>query len=494
MCDMVGHKALARYQSLNDAFRMFHTTMGREDLQELFQNIHMSSSSADRFFDLMDSDGSGILDSLELRGLIGQYIKPGERTPRDPAKSVQAMKLAKAEVNLQQLGEIIGVKAGQKYRNVKDCFRYLDADHDGNITRRECMNFMEVFGFPTSVGAQVFKMLSSESGDSDYIDYNTFLRTFGPYITPGYKGMWKQEKQVPARKMSRAQVELHQLGELIGCKASQKYRNVRDCFRSLDYNHDGTISRGECIQFMETFGLPSSVGERVFSLLGEAGGDEEFIRFTTFVSTFGPYIVPGYNDSWMKGKFTVLQPRVFNTGPPTPPQTPSEGSAPSQPQRPSSAQPLGRQNTPVTARGIPAGEYLPVKVMAMDGSGVKAQKACRPRSAGCSATTASGATSVASYTSGAGPAVPEDVRTKKRQPDPRPPSRPPSRQRPWARRAKTATRSKGGSEELQSAMPATCPHCSMPLIGPRSPGSEDAASQVKDDKLASALEDCWSVL
>ncbi|CAE8640235.1 unnamed protein product [Polarella glacialis] len=200
MCDMVGHKAATKYKTVNQAFRLIDTdhdgVVEKIELRVLFQKFHLTEAASDRFFDLMDLDGNGYVDFHELTQVIGPYIQPGYAVPasrpkklkpsaKTAAKMDKTLEERKRDAEISQLGEIMGTRAHQKYKHVRDCFRFVDEDKDGLVERHECVRFLESFGFDKKVGDRMYDMML-EKCQHHKVDWTTFVHTFGPYITPGY--------------------------------------------------------------------------------------------------------------------------------------------------------------------------------------------------------------------------------------------------------------------------------------------------------------------
>lgn len=196
-----------------------NSRVARSEVQELFRRINLPEEYADRFFDSLELDETGQVDYLEVTGIIGPYIQSGYTAPtrslsRGP-RSTSAPRIVSEERNkaheLQQLCQIIGAKAHQKYRNVTECFRYLDEDKTGWVTRANCRRFIEIFGFPPSVGDSVFDILlddGSENPNPDgQVSFLKFVDVFGPFVQPGYnqKPVSFQRKVAPESFLTRSQ-------------------------------------------------------------------------------------------------------------------------------------------------------------------------------------------------------------------------------------------------------------------------------------------------
>eukprot|EP00438_Fugacium_kawagutii_P021103 Skav205926 [mRNA] locus=scaffold123:961942:968264:+ [translate_table: standard] len=118
----------------------------------------------------------------------------------DPSRKVQVVQTW--TVDLTKLADIIGTKARAKYRDTRNCFRWLDEAKTGFVTRQECVQFMEVFGYNSSIGGPV-----TTAGQQVYtallrpgqleVDFPSFLRFFGPHIHPRYEDIAKQHEVLP---------------------------------------------------------------------------------------------------------------------------------------------------------------------------------------------------------------------------------------------------------------------------------------------------------
>lgn len=194
LCIQAGQKAATRFRTVTRCFlnvNRMNGLMGRQALRDLFFTFHMPVHIADRFFDLLDRDRTGWIEYWDVTQIIGQHIQPGHRLPDrvGPAWHKVTAQNYEDEHNqaaLHQLCEVIGAKAHQKHRNVRSCFRWVDDDKDGLVSRTEFLRFVKLYGTQESVAHHIFGLLAARSGIPDAIDYNTFLGQFGPYIQPGY--------------------------------------------------------------------------------------------------------------------------------------------------------------------------------------------------------------------------------------------------------------------------------------------------------------------
>lgn len=215
LLELVGAKAAARFSSLQQCFRNLDSdSNGKvevDEIRRLLRIFHMPESAADQFFEHLDTEKTGSLDFQVVADVIGSYIKPGyggrrHATARPKAYAAPQVPCVNApmpysnvqvpggEVDLNQLADIIGAKAKAKYRKTRDCFRWLDEAKTGIVTRTECNQFMEAFGYPACIGEQTYNALLLP-GQKE-VDFSTFVRFFGPHIHPRYEEVVELREQL----------------------------------------------------------------------------------------------------------------------------------------------------------------------------------------------------------------------------------------------------------------------------------------------------------
>lgn len=205
LCELVGRRAALRYKTVHRCFlgldRDHNGWVDRPELRDLFQTFNLPSSKADRLFDLMDFDGSGVISFDELRAMIGPHIQPGYKAPsRREATPRGSMQMRKQEAEIHQMCQTIGLKAYLKYRNARDCFRFLDENKDGMVSAEEMCRFVEVFGFPRSMGFPLHSLLARrEASGQEVVDYEAFMDFFSPFIRPGH-GATDSVRSDPSRR------------------------------------------------------------------------------------------------------------------------------------------------------------------------------------------------------------------------------------------------------------------------------------------------------
>merc|ERR1719316_2606773 len=152
-------------------------------------------------------------------------------------------------------------------------------------------SFLRGFGWGEDTADRIFALLDQD--DSGEIDFLEFVGLFDPILGTSYKS--QATSRAPAIKGLEdrgLEKKLHQIARIVGDKMHLKFKNVRDAFRALDLDKDGTVSRQELQMFFAGFGLPKEAADTVFTALDEDGSEN--VDYSEFMGLFGPIIAPGH--------------------------------------------------------------------------------------------------------------------------------------------------------------------------------------------------------
>lgn len=233
ICEQIGSKAASRYKSLRQCFLHIDADhdgrLDRKELHRVFRSFNMPEDHADRFFDILDTNGDESIDYEELRSLLGPYIQPGYQVA-EPRKSdtVQATYLGDARetsvrartsdsvqsadvpsavaseygeviverspynasdgMQARQLCEMIAMKAAQRHKSARECFRTMDHNKDNVLSKEEVVNYVTQFGFGPKVGLRIFESIARSHSfyEEGVVDYKVFMENIGRFIVPGY--------------------------------------------------------------------------------------------------------------------------------------------------------------------------------------------------------------------------------------------------------------------------------------------------------------------
>jgi len=219
---------------------------------------------------------------------------------------------------LRTICEEIGFKAAQKFGTVREAFRYLDADHDGSISKSEMEYFFRAYNYPSSTADRFFNKLDKDG--SGFVEYGEFMKFVAPYVqpeqfyTPGPSqcpspecssgvstrapspiggisvGSGGNIASTGGARQEALSKDLTDVLKFIGRKASEKFYHARDVFRYVDSNGDGQISQGEIRWFFRAFNLAEASADEFFKRFASSGGVDYF----EFVQVLGPYLdLPG---------------------------------------------------------------------------------------------------------------------------------------------------------------------------------------------------------
>lgn len=204
---------------------------------------------------------------------------------------------------LKTISEQIGMKAAQKFSTVRQAFRYLDADHDGKISRSEMQYFFRAYNFTSDIADRFFSHLDKDG--SGEVEYTEFMKYVAPHVQPSQN----ESSQPPSECCSSASTrapsplplavseksvgpEIQTMLEFIGKKSKEKYHHAREVFRLVDCNDDGSISRKEMRYFFLVFNMPEESADKVFDHLG--GDVAAELNYYEFVRFLGPFLdLPG---------------------------------------------------------------------------------------------------------------------------------------------------------------------------------------------------------
>eukprot|EP00397_Hematodinium_sp_SG-2012_P009167 GEMP01009243.1.p1 GENE.GEMP01009243.1~~GEMP01009243.1.p1 ORF type:complete len:545 (+),score=80.84 GEMP01009243.1:39-1673(+) len=338
--DEVGHKVALKFRRVRDAFRFVDADkdgiISRTEIRHFFRTLNIDEARADRFFDSLDVNGSGEVDYLEFKKFFGAIIQPdygygrgddfgypsgsktarhGMRfTPRQPAAFADSLNQiycprlkggtlhvsSSIPEDLRKVCYLIGEKAPQKFRTVREAFRFIDTDHDGLVSQAEMHGFFRAFNIPPEMADKMFQYLDKDH--SNHVDYNEFVHHFGQYIQPGYR---LERDAVPVAEVRArfpvggrpniavpdSRKELDKILRVITEKAAVKWRLARDCFRYVDTDHNGFVTRDEVRGFLGTFSLPHYTADLLFKAL-DTDNDGK-VNYNEFVDYFAPHIQPG---------------------------------------------------------------------------------------------------------------------------------------------------------------------------------------------------------
>jgi len=285
---------------------------------------------ADRFFDLMDTDGKGQIDFQTFLTFMTPVIEEGKiadswddaasDSTREPSRSSSAQDVI-GEITENGMSpneefyhelQLIHLKAPQRFAHAKDLMRYLDADNDGYITRDEIRHFFRAFSLPTEAADRLTQRLGSVAAGQ--VQYQKFVSFVGPSLDmlPGMQAVMTSRNMTEAWELSEHRAvrtwassrsasicdrtdslpemkkELQELMQDIGRKLPLKFRHVRDAFRPLDLSRDGRITRSEMRAFLRGFDWSENLADRLFDLLDVDRLEE--VDYNEFVSRFVPVL------------------------------------------------------------------------------------------------------------------------------------------------------------------------------------------------------------
>jgi len=275
---------------------------------------------------IMSARNSTVTSGISKNSFTGSQTARIPRTAIDLQfldidRTKESIELPKAltsreDQEFQEILELIGRKAAEKFTKARDVFRFVNGGRDGTIDREEMRYFFRFFNLRKEVADKFFERLDADnSGD---VSYEEFLKYVWPYVVPGeeIKGQaspkggleektiplipaddhrnacWANDSEDAAKKRLRAldqvkgiKKELRDAMEDIERKLEQYFRRARDAFVIIDLSRDGKISREEMRFFFERFGWSQRVSDELFELLEKDEHGE--VDYASFMALFG---------------------------------------------------------------------------------------------------------------------------------------------------------------------------------------------------------------
>eukprot|EP00929_Paragymnodinium_shiwhaense_P035367 TRINITY_DN19098_c0_g1_i1.p1 TRINITY_DN19098_c0_g1~~TRINITY_DN19098_c0_g1_i1.p1 ORF type:complete len:659 (+),score=120.10 TRINITY_DN19098_c0_g1_i1:52-2028(+) len=243
---------------------------------------------------------------------------------------------SKEERELHQVCEQIGLLAPQKFSSIREAFRFLRPDHNGQVARSDVRYFFRAYGVDRVQADRLFCLFDKDG--TGFADCQTFVAHLRQYIQPD--GDWSETAAAtssssslpgagsavsskPATPRSGSgsmqcsqqlnlsaqhaefanelggalvQREFGQVLQLVREKAPGRFANAREALRFVDIDYDGRITRDEVRLFFRAFGIMEDISDRIFDRL--AGCFEKDVKATcdyhSFVKVISPYLdLPG---------------------------------------------------------------------------------------------------------------------------------------------------------------------------------------------------------
>lgn len=177
----IGEKLPIKFRHNRDAFRALDLNRNgricRTEMRSFFGGFGENEDVADYVFDLLqDSDDChgevpfGLFMS-HFDSVLGKAFRQAQRAPLINVENPEIEK----EVN--DLAAMIGVRLTTKYKTLRDAFRAVDCDHDGNVSQVEMRQFFRSFGMSCDSADKFFEGLDGER--QGWVSYDKFMAMFG---------------------------------------------------------------------------------------------------------------------------------------------------------------------------------------------------------------------------------------------------------------------------------------------------------------------------
>lgn len=318
--ETIGTKAAQKFRNLRHAFRFVDSdhdgSISKAEMRSFYRAFNLPEQSADRFYDRLDEDRSGDVSFQEFVKHLGPYIHPDHKpediaiateqhrrgrkqwsapnsdASRDTAATsllgfrsaevdAESEALEAAQRTLRPVLEDIARILPLKFKFPRDAFRVLDLERNGRITRVEMQSFFRGFGHSEEVADRIFDLLDDELEGE--VNYAAFMSNFDCVLGPQFR----RAHRAPLISVDdpRLEKEVNAIAVAIRERLTTKYRDLRDAFRALDLDKDGSVSRTELRTFFKSFGMPPGSADKFFTALDE--DDSGSVQYDEFVRLFG---------------------------------------------------------------------------------------------------------------------------------------------------------------------------------------------------------------
>jgi hypothetical protein len=109
--------------------------------------------------------------------------KETESTPFERAKKVEEM------------SRLVGKSMAAKFKTVRDCFRFIDEDKSGTLSRQEIQRLFKQFNYNKDFANEFFDLIDIDG--SEEIDFNELRAFIGPHIQPGFQAPVRANHNIP---------------------------------------------------------------------------------------------------------------------------------------------------------------------------------------------------------------------------------------------------------------------------------------------------------
>jgi len=86
---------------------------------------------------------------------------------------------------LDALAKLVGKSMAAKFKTVRECFRFIDEDHDGLISLDEVQRLLRSCNFEDTFAAEFFDLLNKDGNEK--VDFHELRAWLGPHIQPGFE-------------------------------------------------------------------------------------------------------------------------------------------------------------------------------------------------------------------------------------------------------------------------------------------------------------------
>jgi protein phosphatase len=233
-----------------------HKGRKSETLAQLYARIYNNRSALAAVFEQLDDDKDGYLTRKQwIEGMkqvlklplswatLQPYIATVEHRGINYTKFLERYKI---EVDEKVLGQWrrtvvskICAKIYEKFKDLKEAFAAIDADHSGKISYKEFLDLIRKYNIGLT-NEQVYDFMRSVDTDQDgAIDYGEFVARFSVHFDRLVKEEDKHWLDIAVKEIGHALLQRHE--------------QLKHAFEEMDTDQSGTISYKEFSIALQTY-------------------------------------------------------------------------------------------------------------------------------------------------------------------------------------------------------------------------------------------------
>lgn len=260
------------------------------DLVRLFKFASMTSHVVQMFFehiktsdDYIGPNGVHMISTKRVIDAMKPYFDrnaamdgPTNLRPGPPVRAAQRKQL-----------DWFFVTVHSKFKNVRQLFRFLDAERNGTLGRREIRDRFALNHYPLEIADLVYDYCNP-AGYGE-ISFEMFANAIGPFVRGGHAARGEYVPMEPSTCEDPERTrQAKTLMREIGARASVRFNSIGEFWRGIDEEKKGYLTKEDMTHFFRGHGASKDGAELIADWIDEDGSGT--VDFSEFANILGPYI------------------------------------------------------------------------------------------------------------------------------------------------------------------------------------------------------------